>query len=450
MAKKVDEKYEVRGIFLTNGKRDNNAIAYLAHNPGIVLFDHDELQDAYTPLDKTAPIATKVSLSVADGPHIEYQLTPKVNMVLASLSAQELLKMGGIANGELFAWNVRQWLGRKTRVNKDIEKSIKSASDHQLFPAFHNGLTVLCNSLKVAGDTITISGYAVVNGCQSLTSLYENRNSLTKDLRIITKFLNVPPDGELAAKITDHTNNQNGTTFRDLQSNNPIQVRLQSEIHRKYSGVHYRIKRGEHVADWDAESVIENELAARILLAFDLKEPSTCHQFYKLFDELHAKIFGRPEVNADRIVFLHDIYQIVDGLVKSMQNELFGNYSLTRFLILYLIREALETDSRGKELCQNPGSFLEGGNGREKLAKVIEKTVARPIVNMLDTDVTRRNEEGFFDYKSDLKSPKKIGEIKAMILSHYKIVISGGYTTSFSQEWDGKTKTKKSARTRRA
>jgi hypothetical protein len=248
-----------------------------------------ELEKSYTPLDKTAPIAKEITFNIGSVPHMEYNLSAKVKMVIAPLSAEELVNIGGIANGELFAWNVRHWLGRKTKVNNDIEKSIKSAVDHPLFPAFHNGLTVLCERLETNKNKVTIAGYAVVNGCQSLTSLYENKKDITKELRIITKFINVPPNDPLAAKITDHTNNQNGTTFRDLQSNNPVQVRLQSEIHRKYKGeAFFRIKRGEHEREWPADKVIENDLIARILLAFDHQEPYSCHQGYRLFDELHT------------------------------------------------------------------------------------------------------------------------------------------------------------------
>ena len=128
-------------------------------------------------------------------------------MVIAPISAQELVKIEGIENGELFAWNVRQWLGRRTGVNKDIEKSIKDKAEHMYFPAFHNGLTVLCEQLDVDGSRLKIAGYAVVNGCQSLTGFYENRNHLTNELRILTKFIEIRPNSDLALKITDHTNN---------------------------------------------------------------------------------------------------------------------------------------------------------------------------------------------------------------------------------------------------
>jgi hypothetical protein len=339
----------------------------------------------------------------------------------------------GISNGELFAWNVRQWL-RKTKVNRDIELSIKKQDEHKYFPAFHNGLTVLCKNLTLKKDKITVSGYAVVNGCQSLTGLYENRKRLSSDLRILTKFIKVSPETPLALKITDHTNNQNGTTARDLQSNNPIQTRLQTEINagKKF---YYRIKRGEHF-DWDVDRVIENELAARILLASDLKQPWSCHQTYKLFDELHSEIFGRPEVNGSRIVNAYNIYRLVLGKLDLLENQLFARYSITRYLVLYLLREALDKDPQGKEFCSDPTPFI---NSKKKQARVMEcvDKVAQVVVRILDSEIKRRDADPSapFDFKRELKSPNSVRDIRSTIVSHYQIAVDSKLAPTFSGEW---------------
>jgi len=352
--------------------------------------------------------------------------------------------MQGIPNGELFAWNVRQWL-RRTKVNKDIEQSIGQQGEHKYFPAFHNGLTVLCKNLALKKDKLTISGYAVVNGCQSLTGLYENRKRLSSDLRILTKLVRVSPETPLALKITDHTNNQNGTKARDLQSNNPIQTRLQTEINsgRKF---YYRIKRGEH-PDWDAERVIENELAARVLLAFDLKQPWSCHQTYKLFDELHSDIFGRPEVTGPRIVNTYEIYRVVLSKLGLLENQLFATYSITRFLVLYLLREALEKDETGKEFCLNPAKFLNSAKKRAHLIDCVDK-VAQVVVRILDSEVKRRDADPSapFDFKRELKSPNSVREIRSTIVSHYQIAVDSKLAPTFSEIWK---KSRKSAKPRR-
>ena len=106
----------------------------------------------------------------------------------------------------------------------------------------------------------------------------------------------------------------------NLQSNNPVQVRLQSEIRRKYADSLFRSKRGE-CPEWPADKVIENERAARVRLALDLRDPASCHQSCKLFDELHAAILGRLGGDADRIVLANDIYNLVIAQPDSMSNQ---------------------------------------------------------------------------------------------------------------------------------
>jgi hypothetical protein len=433
IAKKVKEGYKVRGIFLTNAKRDQNAIDFLKETPEIVLYDESELQKHYVPIDKTEPIASEISFDLSGIPFMEYPIG-QVKMVVAPLAAGDLVKMEGILNGELFAWNVRQWL-RKTKVNKDIEASIRNQDEHKFFPAFHNGLTVLCKVLNVKNDKITVSGYAVVNGCQSLTGFNENKKLLSSDLRILTKIIQVAPETPLAIKITDHTNNQNGTTARDLQSNNPIQTRLQTEISSGGSDFNYRIKRGEH-PEWPAERTIENELAARILLAFDLKEPWSCHQSYRLFDELHSDIFGRPEVNGLRIINAYTIYQDVMSRLDLLDDQLFARYSLTRFLILYLLREALETDPIGKQYCLDPIPFAGSVKACAQVKHCVGN-VAQVIFRLLNGEVKRRNAKTpLFDFKRELKSPNSIRDIRSTIVSQYEVMIDGKLAHSFSDEWN--------------
>ena len=446
IAKKVSEGYKVRGVFLTNMKRNADAIAYLATASDLVLHDEPELQKHYVSIDKIAPIASSISFqSTSKYPHIQCPVSQGMDMVLVPLLASDLVRMHGIASGELFAWNVRQFLPKRTKVNTDIEQSIAETDEHKYFPAFHNGITVLCKTLDVVGKTITISGYAVVNGCQSLTVLNENKHLLGVNLRIITKFIHVAPESPLARKITERTNNQNGITARDLQSNNPIQTRLQTEINTKYAGeFYYRIKRGEH-QEWPIDRVIENELAARILLAYDLAEPWTCHQTYKLFDELHARIFGRPEVNGDRIVVVKEIYEATREKLSIIDNELFANYGLTKFLLLYLVYEALRTSETGQSLINRPAQFLSEKNGRKRIRESIGK-LAQSIVRILNTEVNRRDKAiestsaerkaiDPFDFKRDLKSPNTVRSLQSTIISQYQVMVDSEFSPSFDALW---------------
>lgn len=436
LAAKIADSYEIRGVFITNATPDPSAKTYLATQNNLVIYDGGRLNHEFVSPDKTDPISEEFSFDVSGQPALPLPIGNKLKMIIAPVLATELVSMSGIANGELFAWNVRQYLGKKTAVNKSVAESIQNKAEHSLFPAFHNGITILCRNLMPDSDKIKISGYAVVNGCQSITSLFEQSKFITSDLRILTKFIEVEPDSELAKKITDHTNNQNGITARDLQSNSLVQTRLQAEIHKKIPSFRYRIKRGEH-PEWPKESVIENELLARIILAFDLNRPEAWSQNYKLFDDLHSEIFGRKEVNADRAIFLYDCYNVTLQQLEELDDKLFGKYVLTRWLVLLLLKEALTTDELGRKLFVNPGTFLASENGRERI-RICVAHVTLNVVRLLNGEINRqkKSESGYFDYKRDLKNKEYIANMVSKIIPFYQIMLDGGLTENFSNKWN--------------
>jgi hypothetical protein len=89
----------------------------------------------------------------------------------------------GIADQSLFAYNVRGSLGN-TQVNRDIVRSIREPASHKLFPLFHNGITVIARQLDRDNGNLKAGGCFVVNGCQSLTALFDNKGKLTDNLRV--------------------------------------------------------------------------------------------------------------------------------------------------------------------------------------------------------------------------------------------------------------------------
>lgn len=435
LVKCIELGYELRGVFITNAVADASATTFLATQTGLVLYDGLRLKNELVTIDKTGPIATEIEFDVSGVPSLPFPIGTDLKMVIAPIAAQELVRMEGIANGDLFTWNVRQWLGKKTTVNKSVADSIKRQEEHILFPAFHNGITILCRNLDYTNARISISGYAVVNGCQSITSLFQNRQDITSDLRILTKFIEIEPDSDLATKITDHTNNQNGTTARDLQSNSKVQTRLQSEIHAKYPEYRYRIKRGEH-PEWPKNTVIDNELLARIILAFDLDKSEAWSQNYKLFDDLHGEIFARPGMTADRAVFLYDTYVTVQEKLSILDDQAFAEYTLTRWLTMLLVREALMTDPKGKDLCRNPAAFFSNPNGRRRVNECVAH-VAQNVVRVLNGEVKRRQKAvEFFDYKKDLKNKEYVTTMCATIITAYEIILDSAHTDSFRKKWD--------------
>jgi hypothetical protein len=95
--------------------------------------------------------------------------------VFALVPANELVRLPGIGDLTLFALNVRLGLGR-TRINKELARTVREEQTaHRMFPAYHNGLTLLTERLDVDDEGLHLDGVSVVNGCQSLLAMYANQ-----------------------------------------------------------------------------------------------------------------------------------------------------------------------------------------------------------------------------------------------------------------------------------
>lgn len=434
----VEEGYEVRGVLVTNATLDPSATKFVTRAKApIVLRDRVDISASFVPATHAAPVRNPITFDVFGWDVAQFQPGGTLT-VLAPLKATELVKMEGLQSGELFDYNVRQSLGR-TKVNKDIEKSIGNPAEHGNFLMYHNGITVLAGSVSVRrGGKLRISDYVVVNGCQTLTALWNKRRSVTDDLRILTRIVRLDHSSSLVEQITHHSNNQNGIKPRDFQSNSALQLRLRNEFERKYpKQVYYRISRGEESG---LPVIIDNELAARIILAFDLDEPWSSHQTYKLFDELHADIFARPAVTAERILALYEVFVAIEEHLDSIPGSLFARYTLSKFYLLYLLKQAMKLDATGQKFIDSPASFVKTTKDRKRLREAVTEVLKDLIID-LDGEVTDRANQGDpFDFKRDLKSETAVGALTKAVMAMYQRLRNRGRTPGFEDLWNSSSK----------
>ena len=422
--------HERHGIFISNLDIDSNGTAYLNTNPDIVFVGKNNLISNYISDKRATPISTPAEFVIQGFSASEYFADASTRAIIVPIKAKELVNLPGIADQGLFVFNVRGPLG-KTKVNKDIIKSIKDSNMHKLFPLFHNGITIICNELSKTDDKIHIENYFVVNGCQSLTSLYEHRQNLTDDLRILTKFIKIDTQSILSEKITLYSNNQNGVNQRDFQSNSPIQIRLQNDFKNHFPDLYsFEIKRGEKLIE-NTEK-ISNEDAGLYLMAFDLKEPWATHRKYQVFDEKFSELFARPEVNADRIVLCYILAKVINNKIQNIDNKLFGKYALTKHMILYIIRLILENDSEGKKALNNPSEFVRNITNRNNFIKCIDKIIDDMIID-LNAEVKEYGDD--FDYRGKLRDHVWVKKLANTVLNDYLKLANRGRIESFEKEW---------------
>jgi len=431
----ISSKYSIRGIFVTNADKDSNAESFLQATSLTIkleVWDKSLISQMYVPSEKAIPATSEISFDVFGFDYVEYNVGNTAKVVIAPISATDLVQMDGIENQQLFDLNLRKDL-KKSKVNKDIAKSISNPLEHSNFLLYHNGITIICEKLDTSEeDKIKIQGYSVVNGCQTVSSLYKSRNQVTKDLRILTRIIRVDESqSSLISKITYNSNNQNGIKARDFRSNTQTQVRLQQEIEQNYPDYFYEIKRGDEPGQ---RTVIENTLAGQILLAFDLKRPSAVQRYSKIFDDSHQEIFARPEVTGGRIVVLFDLYKEIEKDLPQVRPELFAGYQITKFFLLYLLSEVFSDDEIGKAFCRKPEDFYQDSLQKDRLLRCVH-TILGDLIIDLNAEFEEEGGENF-DFKAAFKAPNALRNLANRVIASHKKLIARGRTESFSQLWN--------------
>ncbi len=144
---------------------------------------------------------------------------------------------------KLFDRNVRLFLGaHKGSVNAGIAATIKDPKDRGNFWAYNNGITVICDDYKQRGNTVKLSNFSIVNGCQTAVSLAENEGVST-EMFVLVRF--IAAAAELVDNIIWNTNSQNPIRSWDIASQKKTQRRLKIDFEKLRKPYIYLTRRGD-------------------------------------------------------------------------------------------------------------------------------------------------------------------------------------------------------------
>jgi len=425
------DAYKIRGIFVSNVDLSGDGKAFLAEVNLIEFVGKFDLESQYISDKKEINVQEEAEFDISENETTTYFADIDTITYIAPIKATELVKLQGISDQSIFDYNVRGALGN-TKINRGIVRSIKDKIIHKQFPLFHNGITIVAEGVEKHNDKLTISKFYVVNGCQSLTSLYRNQTHLTDDLKILTKVIKVPIDSPLSSQITEYSNSQNGVKPRDFKSYNQIQIRLQNEMKDKFGSDYlYEIKRGG--TNPNGLQVISNEEMGVYLMSYDLEEPWNTHRKYQVFEDAYNTLFARPEVNAARLVFIQLLNQTISEKMSDIENELIARYALTKYALMYISKGIMSNDETGQALIQNPQQFVETKEKR-KIIKEALLVIIDDIVIDLNAEVSDLADD--FDYKSSLRNDDWVKKLNRNIVTNYLKQVKRKRISTFKEEYE--------------
>ena len=285
---------------------------------------------------------------------------PGARTIIAAVPLRECLKLPGITDGKLFSKNVRQSLGISNKVNRELSKTIHSDKVKDFF-FYHNGITALCDSMKFdeASGLLTVEGLSVVNGCQSLNTIYSAseriRSDEAKDAHVLFRFYEIK-DRAFGDSISINTNSQSVVKPRDLRSNDRIMVGLKRAFETRYSDGMFMTKRGDvPPASKDKSRVIDAATFAKMVMAWHCQRPNYSANEKKLFDEYYKTLF-KTGYNPESMFALQQWLNAIEDAWPNLNlnNELKAGKMHVKYHVLFAVSALINAINKQPTLVVDP------------------------------------------------------------------------------------------------
>ncbi|EAY24388.1 AIPR family protein [Microscilla marina] len=239
-----------------------------------IVLDIERYKNGGNPLDDNAYLSTRDML----------QFEGRTQAYIFTLKPKTIHTLFKKYKFKLFFKNVRNPLHR-SNYNEKIVETLQRRPD--TFWYFNNGITAITKRIPDVGknaQTLTVKGLQVINGAQTVYSVYQayenanhdQREIMDTDARISFRLIR-SSDEDFNLEITRFTNSQNAMEPRDFVANLEEQRRLQNESFK--TAVWYEKRRSE----FRLEEKKLQELGIRVLpnrffvesyLAFCLQRPT--------------------------------------------------------------------------------------------------------------------------------------------------------------------------------
>lgn len=137
-----------------------------------------------------------------------------------------LKKDDGTIRRSLFNDNVRDYLGAKGSVNREIKETISTSPE--LFSLCNNGITIVCSEFdQIKDKLVKIENPQIVNGCQTSNTLFENCSEAGFDkVQLVVRII-CTEDVDITNRVVRGTNKQNQVLDEAFEATKPYHQNLE-------------------------------------------------------------------------------------------------------------------------------------------------------------------------------------------------------------------------------
>lgn len=300
-------------------------------------------------------------------------------VIVAAVSLKECVDIPGIKDGSLFVKNVRQSLGRNNKVNKGIAKTIKDDAGNFFF--CHNGITAICSNAELSNNgKLSVENINVVNGCQSLNTIFECGESARKSTGYILFKFYVITDNEKINRISSNTNSQSAVKARDLRSNDKIVLRIKKTYEQAFPEGYFITKRGEIAGSCKNKKYV-NDLTSlgKELIAWHCQRPNLSYGETRIFDTYFSQLF-HEDYKAEDMQALKEMFDATAKFWDDTSNPLEINETLLAMRAygpyhhLYAVSALTNIINKKIGKIPSPSKIYQKLKNNSKLDKILKMT----------------------------------------------------------------------------
>jgi hypothetical protein len=316
-------------------------------------------------------------------------------VILGRISVTEIARLMDQYGDSLLERNIRKYLGINA-VNKAIRETLLDDTNRSNFFVYNNGITMVCKDFKYNAFQrdnwkVRVQGMQIINGGQTCKTIHqtlgEHPGKDYSQTTVLLRLYAVGEDETVIEGITRATNNQNPVDFRDLKSNDRVQLMLEQGA--RDLGYTYKRKRDSQT-NTDA---IPLSVAAEAVFAVWRQKPHLAkYKKGEFFNAYYNEIFAG--LNAAQMIIAVLIFRICDNNRKkvSIDDDVQTQRAYSHYLLSALIgKKILEHFSFSVDRLthQNFGevkAYFEGS--RDKLYEEAERHLVSRLARDLDDSIS--------------------------------------------------------------
>lgn len=265
----------------------------------------------------------------------------------------------------IFDENIRL-VEEKSHVNTNIKKTAISDESINFF-CYNNGITLICEDARnsLPSNTIKLEGVSIINGCQTVNSLYEvyQEGSLKENVDLLVRIIKTS-DYEQRAKITEYLNTQTPVKESYFISNHTVIRDLQTKLldkgyflERQIGEVTYKRRFGDsNLAKDKVILKLEDAIQAYVGYYEDKFAATAKSNKGELFSkEIIEEILA--SISVEKVIYSYNLYQAIQEVV-SCYRRFRRNSNNTEFSDFLGISQDNLKDNINKYLFVNTADIL--------------------------------------------------------------------------------------------